>query len=107
MFDTDGGIASFSQKELSQHFPQNGWVEQNPEEIWESVVTVVNQVIKKVGTVAVAGITNQRETTIVWDRRDGKPIYNAIVWQDRRTTTACNKLKTSGNEKTFQYKTGL
>lgn len=107
VFDTDGGIASFSQKELSQHFPQTGWVEQNPEEIWESVVTVVNQVIKKVGTVAVAGITNQRETTIVWDRRDGKPIYNAIVWQDRRTTTACNKLKTSGNEKTFQYKTGL
>ncbi|CAN7542431.1 glycerol kinase GlpK [Mesorhizobium sp. LjRoot246] len=111
LFDGDMKVAGGGQKEFTQHYPASGWVEHDPEDIWASVVTTVKAALKKAGRnaseVAALGITNQRETVVIWDRATGKPIHNAIVWQDRRTATLCQKLKKQGLEKTFTKKTGL
>ena len=96
LYDDKGSYIDSSQLEFNQYFPQEGWVEHNPEEIWESVLSTLGSLVKRNSLVskdiASMGITNQRETTIVWDKKDGKPIYNAIVWQDRRTADFCNEL---------------
>lgn len=111
VFNHVGEIVSVAQKEFTQIFPQPGWVEHDPVEIWSSQVTVATEAILKAGLsakdIAAIGITNQRETTIVWDKKTGKPIHNAIVWQDRRTASYCNELKKEGHDKTIQEKTGL
>ena len=111
VFDGDMKIAGMGQKEFRQIFPKSGWVEHDPEEIWDSVVWTVKQALKearlKASAVAAIGITNQRETVVVWDRESGKPIHNAIVWQDRRTASFCEKLKRQGLEKLFTRRTGL
>ncbi len=111
IFDADQQIVSVAQKEFAQIFPDSGWVEHDPEEIWESVVETCQRAIKdaqiQAAQVAAIGITNQRETVVIWDRETGKPIYNAIVWQDRRTASMCEMLKLAGKEKTFTNKTGL
>lgn len=111
VFDDQMRIAGVGQKEFTQFYPQSGWVEHDPEEIWKSVVSTVKQALKKAGIsasdVAAIGITNQRETVVVWERDTGKPIHNAIVWQDRRTAAYCEKLKRQGLEKSFSKKTGL
>ncbi|MBP9150953.1 MAG: glycerol kinase GlpK [Flavobacteriales bacterium] len=111
LFDKNGAIFATSQKEFTQFFPKAGWVEHDPMEIWSSQLEVAQDVLKKNGVsakdVAAIGITNQRETTIVWDRKTGKPIYNAIVWQDRRTAAICDKLKADGFEKEIRNRTGL
>ena len=111
IFDQSGTIRAVAQKELRPLFPQPGWVEQDPAEIWSSQVSVVTEVLYKAGLsakdIAAIGITNQRETTVVWDRKTGQPICNAIVWQDRRTADVCMALKRDGKEEVFQNKTGL
>ena len=111
LFDKKGKILSVAQKDFKQHFPKAGWVEHDPEEIWTSqssvmIESLVNKKIKA-NQVAAIGITNQRETTLVWDRKTGKAIYNAIVWQDRRTANYCNKLKDKGHSEMVVSKTGL
>lgn len=110
IFDRSGAIVSLAQKEFSQIYPQPGWVEHDPAEIWSTQVSVAAEAIAKSGIipkdVAALGITNQRETTIVWDRATGKPIHNAIVWQDRRTAGYCDSLK-EDYSKIIQAKTGL
>ena len=111
VFGKDRTIAGMGQKEFTQIFPQDGWVEHDPEEIWESVVWSVKTALKAAGVeakdIAAIGITNQRETTLIWDRATGKPIHNAIVWQDRRTAAYCARLKKAGHEKIVARKTGL
>ncbi|HKJ33165.1 MAG TPA: glycerol kinase GlpK [Balneolales bacterium] len=111
LFDHAGRIVSEAQKEFEQYFPHPGWVEHDPAEIWTSQASVVTEAITKVGAngknLAAIGITNQRETTVVWDRDTGEPIYNAIVWQDRRTSDFCDKLKEEGWTEKIQKKTGL
>ncbi|MFL5739519.1 MAG: glycerol kinase GlpK [Flavisolibacter sp.] len=111
VFDRQGNIVSLAQKEFQQIFPQPGWVEHDPLEIWSSQVSTATEAIVKAGLtpsrIAGIGITNQRETTVVWDRETGKPLYNAIVWQDRRTSAYCDQLKAQGYEKKIQEKTGL
>ena len=111
LFDTQGQIKGMAQQELSQHYPQNGWVEHEPEDIWLSVLTTCKKVLneQQIGAdqVCAIGITNQRETTLVWDKQTGKPIHRAIVWQDRRTADYCKKLATPAIEKMLQAKTGL
>ncbi|MFS8114938.1 glycerol kinase GlpK [Rhizobium jaguaris] len=111
VFDGDMKIAGAGQQEFAQHYPKPGWVEHDPEEIWTSVVSTVNKAIKAAGItakdIAALGITNQRETVVVWDRKTGKPIHNAIVWQDRRTASYCEKLKRQDLEKLFTRHTGL
>ncbi|MFM1876639.1 MAG: hypothetical protein RL266_2376 [Bacteroidota bacterium] len=111
LFDKKGAIAGVSQKEFTQYFPKAGWVEHDPMEIWSSQLEVAQDVLKKNGVsakdIAAIGITNQRETTVVWDRKTGKPVYNAIVWQDRRTASICDKLKADGYEKDIRNRTGL
>lgn len=111
VFRDDLSIAALAQQEFKQHFPRSGWVEHDPEEIWTSVVATCREAIAKAGItaaqVAAIGITNQRETTIVWDRATGRPIYNAIVWQDRRTADACAGLKSAGEEAHVSARTGL
>ena len=111
LFDTKGNIKFISQYEFKQYFPRNGWVEHNPNEIWSTTLKALKQVIKKAislkGQILTIGITNQRETTILWNKKTGKPIYNAIVWQDRRTQEYCKSLKNNNYEKTFRKKTGL
>ena len=96
LYDDKGKFIDSSQLEFKQYFPKEGWVEHNPEEIWESVLSTLASLVKRNSLVskdiASIGITNQRETTIVWDKKDGKPIYNAIVWQDRRTADFCSEL---------------
>ena len=97
VFDHNGQIRSVAQKEFKQYFPQPGWVEHNPNEIWSSQASVIAEAISAIDIngldIAGIGITNQRETTIVWDIDTEEPIYNAIVWQDRRTAEFCDKLK--------------
>ena len=109
LYDTKGRLLDAAQEEFQQFFPQEGWVEHNPELIWESVLSTLTTLTKKnnltSSDIASIGITNQRETTIVWNRKTGEPISNAIVWQDRRTAEFCNSL--SGEEKLVQKKTGL
>ena len=111
LFDTKGNIQFISQYEFKQYFPKNGWVEHNPNEIWSTTLKALKQVIKKAkslkGNILTIGITNQRETTILWNKKTGKPIYNAIVWQDRRTQEYCKSLKNKNYENTFRKKTGL
>ena len=111
VFDETMQIAGVGQTEFPQIFPKSGWVEHDPEAIWESVLLTVKQALKAAGLeasqIAAIGITNQRETVVVWDRQTGKPIHNAIVWQDRRTASYCEKLKREGLEKTFTKRTGL
>ncbi len=111
VLDSKGEIRGIAQSEFPQHFPQPGYVEHNPEDIWSSQYGVANEALAKAGIkstkIAAIGITNQRETTILWDRKSSKPIYNAIVWQDRRTTAICDEMKKQGFEKLFTEKTGL
>jgi glycerol kinase len=109
VYDKDGrGVASAYQ-EFPQYFPKPGWVEHNPEEIWESVNSSIQKVLKKVPakSIAAIGIANQRETTVIWDRETGKPVYNAIVWQCRRTADRCDQLKKKGEAEFFRKRTGL
>lgn len=111
LFDKGGNIKSVAQKEFTQYFPQEAWVEHDPMEIWSSQISVVSEAMARLGAtaadVAAIGITNQRETTIVWDRNTGKPVYNAIVWQCRRTAAYCDTLKEKGFDKVIAEKTGL
>lgn len=111
VFDRTGNLLTIAQKEFQQIFPQSGWVEHDADEIWSSQIGVANEALARIGIrasdIAAIGITNQRETTIVWERSTGKPIYSAIVWQDRRTATECDRLKAAGQEPIFQQKTGL
>jgi glycerol kinase len=111
VFDKKRQIAGSAQKEFTQIFPASGWVEHDPEEIWKSVAATVKGAMKKADVeasqIAAMGITNQRETVVVWDKATGKPIHNAIVWQDRRTSALCAKLKKQGLEPLFTRKTGL
>ncbi len=111
LFDTKGNIKFISQYEFKQYFPKNGWVEHNPNEIWSTTLKALKQAINKAskmkGIIISIGITNQRETTILWNKKSGKPIYNAIVWQDRRTQKFCENLKKKKYEKVFRRKTGL
>lgn len=111
LFDHEGRIRSIAQKEFTQIFPQPGWVEHDPNEIWSSQASVAAEAVVKIGAdgrnIAAIGITNQRETTIVWDRETGEPVYNAIVWQDRRTAPFCESLKKQGLTATIRSKTGL
>ncbi len=111
VFDGAMRITAVGQKEFTQYFPHSGWVEHDPEEIWKTVLWSCRSAIRKSGTqagdLAAIGITNQRETVVVWDKATGEPIHYAIVWQDRRTAPMCEKLKKQGLEKTFTRKTGL
>lgn len=111
LFDRQGRIRSMAQKEFEQIFPRAGWVEHDPDEIWSSQVGVAAEAVARAGVstadIAAIGITNQRETAVVWNRRTGRPIYNAIVWQDRRTAAMCERLKEAGHEKIFRERTGL
>lgn len=111
LFDHAGNIVSLAQKEFTQIFPQPGWVEHDPMEIWSTQLGVAAEAISKAGLrmkdIHAIGITNQRETTVVWDRVTGVPVYNAIVWQDRRTATYCDELKKAGLENSIREKTGL
>ena len=111
LFDREGSICSVAQKEFTQIFPQPGWVEHNPMEIWSSQLSVALEAMGKIGAhysdIAAIGITNQRETTIVWDKETGEPVYNAIVWQCRRTADRIEKLKADGMEEKIRERTGL
>lgn len=111
VFDGEMKIAGAGQKEFTQFYPRSGWVEHDPEEIWDSVVSTIKMAIREARIeakdIAALGITNQRETVVVWERDSGRPIHNAIVWQDRRTAGYCDKLKKQDLEKTFTKKTGL
>lgn len=111
IFDQGQNIVAVGQQEFAQHFPKSGWVEHDAEDIWASVVATCREAIRKAGVapsdIAAIGITNQRETTLMWDRKTGKCVHRAIVWQDRRTSEFCAKLKQAGHEKSFSAKTGL
>src|SRR3954471_9372760 len=111
VFDHDGAIRAVAQKEFTQSFPSPGWVEHDPQEIWASQIGVAVEALGRAHVapkeVAAIGITNQRETTIVWDRETGEPIHNAIVWQDLRTADYCQRLKAQGAGDTIQANTGL
>ena len=111
LFDDQGTVRAVAQREFTQIFPKPGWVEHDPEEIAASQIAVALEALSKAQVaasgLAASGITNQRETTVVWDRQTGKPIYNAIVWQDRRTAAFCERLKTEGYEELIQQRTGL
>ena len=111
LFDKGGNICSAAQKEFTQIFPHSGWVEHDPMEIWSSQISVATEAKAKLGVdakdIAAIGITNQRETTVVWNKTTGKPVYNAIVWQCRRTAEYCDTLKVSGFDKKIKEKTGL
>lgn len=111
LFDHSGKIASIAQREFPQYYPHSGWVEHDAMEIWSSQASVITEAVSKgafdPSQIAAVGITNQRETTIVWNRETGEPVYNAIVWQDRRTADYCEELKKKGLEQKIQEKTGL
>ncbi len=111
VFDHAGTICAVAQKEFKQIFPQPGWVEHDANEIWSTQLGVAAEAVTKAGLtiqqIAAIGITNQRETTVVWDKQTGMPIFNAIVWQDRRTATYCDELKAAGHAQMIQSKTGL
>ena len=111
VFNHQGESLAVAQKEFTQHFPQSGWVEHDPLEIWSSEAAVISEVMAGMGisgqNIAAVGITNQRETTILWDAETGEPVYNAIVWQDRRTAEYCDRLKADGLTETIRQKTGL
>ncbi len=111
LYDENGSVVSVAQKEVKQYYPEDGWVEQDPMEIWSTQMGVAQEALFKINAtyrnVAVIGITNQRETTVVWDKETGEPIYNAIVWQCRRTAEYCDELKDQGLAPMIQEKTGL
>ena len=111
VFDPSGAQVATAQKEFRQIFPQPGWVEHDPQEIWESQLAVAREALERAGLaardLAALGITNQRETVVVWDRETGLPLTNAIVWQDRRTAGLCDRLKSEGREPLFRERTGL
>lgn len=111
LFDRDYKVVTIGQQEFEQHFPRSGWVEHDPEDIWETTIATCRIAMDKAGAtaadIAAIGITNQRETTVVWDRETGKAIYRAIVWQDRRTADTCAALKKAGHEQDVTAKTGL
>src|SRR3712207_2823359 len=111
LFDKEGNLVATSQKEFTQFYPKPGWVEHNPMEIWGSQSGVMREVLETNGIkpeqVCGIGITNQRETTIIWDKNTGKPIYNAIVWQCRRTSQICDELEAKGYKEKIKEKTGL
>ena len=111
IFNHSGQVIAISQKEFTQYYPQSAWVEHDPKEIWSSQASVAAEVLAKANIesnqIAAIGITNQRETTILWDKTTGEPIYNAIVWQDRRTAQYCDQLKNQGHTQKIQEKTGL
>ena len=111
VFDHTGNIIAVSQKEFTQYYPKPGWVEHDPVEIWQTQISTAREALKKAGIeagqVSAIGITNQRETTVLWEKDTGKPVYNAIVWQCRRTADICSELKTAGLEDTIRKKTGL
>lgn len=111
LFDAEIKPAAVAQREFPQHFPTSGWVEHDPNDIWQTVLTTCQEVMETrsvdAGDIAAIGITNQRETTLVWDRITGEPVYNAIVWQDRRTSQFCKTLKEQGHEADVSARTGL
>lgn len=111
IFDREGKITALAQKEFKQYYPQSAWVEHDAQEIWSSQLSVATEAVAKAGlkasAIAAIGITNQRETTIIWDRATGRPIHPAIVWQDRRTASYCDSLKKQGHADTIREKTGL
>ncbi|BAU26772.1 glycerol kinase [Aneurinibacillus soli] len=111
LFNKKGSVVHVAQREFTQHFPQPGWVEHNANEIWGSILSVISSCLSEAGVkpeqIAGIGITNQRETTVVWDKHTGNPIYNAIVWQSRQTSGICDTLKEQGLNDTFRAKTGL
>ena len=111
LFDREGRICSVAQKEFTQHFPQPGWVEHDADEIFSTQLEVAQQALRNIGAtagdIAAIGITNQRETTIVWNKYTGRPISNAIVWQCRRTAAYCDELRAEGLVETIRNKTGL
>jgi glycerol kinase len=111
LFDHEGHVRAVAQQEITQHYPKAGWVEQEPDEIWQTQIDVAHQALRQASVaaseVAAIGITNQRETTVVWERASGRPIYRAIVWQDRRTAEICDQLKAEGFEALFTGRTGL
>ncbi|TFZ82398.1 glycerol kinase GlpK [Candidatus Macondimonas diazotrophica] len=111
VFDTDGRLITVAQREFTQHYPQPGWVEHDPEEIWQTQIATARAALAQAGihadAVLALGITNQRETTLLWERASGRPVANAIVWQDRRTAAACAALKARGLESLFRERTGL
>lgn len=111
LFNKEAKIVGFAQKEFSQIYPQPGWVEHDAVEIWGSVAGVVGELLAKTGVkaveIAAIGITNQRETTVVWDKETGEPVANAVVWQCRRTAAICDDLKEKGLEAEFRSRTGL
>lgn len=110
VFDRDGAMRAVEQRELTQHYPHAGWVEHDAVEIWESTLACARSVVTRSGGAdrfACIGITNQRETVVAWDRESGQPLHHALVWQDRRTTAACNDLRAAGHEAEVQEKTGL
>ncbi|MTI44923.1 glycerol kinase [Roseibium hamelinense] len=111
LFGEDFQPISVGQREFAQHFPKSGWVEHDPEDLWSTTASVCREAIERahvsISDVAAIGITNQRETTVVWDRKTGKAVYNAIVWQDRRTSEFCAKMREEGHENVFTAKTGL
>lgn len=112
VFDANAKIISLAQQEFPQHYPDNGWVEHKPDDIWRTSLQTAQMALNKAesekfGQIVAIGITNQRETTVVWDKKTGEPIHNAIVWQDRRTSAFCTQLKEAGKEALIQAKTGL
>src|SRR5574338_519314 len=111
LFNNEGKIASLAQKEFTQFYPKPGWVEHDPMEIWSSQASVITEAILKENLkatdLAAIGITNQRETTVVWEKETGLPVYNAIVWQDRRTAEQCDLLKQKKLDTLIREKTGL
>ncbi len=111
LFDREGKARAVAQREFKQYYPQPGWVEHDPLEIWEAQEETAREAMHRAGVhcedIEALGITNQRETTVVWNRKTGKPIHNAIVWQDRRTADICDRLKADGTESLFREKTGL
>ncbi|HWH80756.1 MAG TPA: FGGY family carbohydrate kinase, partial [Burkholderiaceae bacterium] len=111
VFDGRGRILAMAQREFRQIYPQPGWVEHDPKEIWASQLATARDALAQAGVgaaqLASIGITNQRETTLIWNRKTGEPIYNAIVWQDRRAEPTCAELRERGLEPTFRAKTGL
>src|SRR5438105_8457681 len=113
LFDAGGGIRHTARRELRQIYPRPGWVEHDPEEIWQAVVATCREVIAAAangpqpGPIAAIGITNQRETTVLWERASGRPVHNAIVWQDRRTAPICEAWCEAGFEQAVAQRTGL
>jgi len=111
LFDHNADIVDVSQQEFTQHFPKPGWVEHDANEIWDSQFSVLQKLVANnqltPAEIAAIGITNQRETTVVWNKNTGEPIYNAIVWQDRRTAARCDEITAAGWKEKIQQKTGL